>query len=181
MQYGVEHNPDNWHLYYDLGFVYFTDLKDYKKAAEVFARGAQVPDAHPFLKILAAQMATHAGDLATARMLWSATYETSQDPNIRQNAIEHLRDIQVDEDVTYLQAAVTRLGERTGHLPSSIMELILAEHLPVNPADPDGNSYLLTREDRVQVETPEDFPFITKGLPPGYKPPAQPKFHAQPL
>jgi hypothetical protein len=59
-------------------------------------------------------MATHAGDLATARMLWSATYETSQDPNIRQNAIEHLRDIQVDEDVTYLQAAVTRLGRAHG-------------------------------------------------------------------
>jgi hypothetical protein len=62
-----------------------------------------------------------------------------------------------------------------------MMELILAEHLPVIPADPDGNPYLLTPEGRVQVETPEDFPFITKVLPPGYKPPAQPKFHAQPL
>jgi hypothetical protein len=107
-------------------------------------------------------------------MLWSATYETSQDPNIRQNAIERLRDIQVDEDVTYLQAAVTRLGERTGHLPSSIMELILAEQLPV-PADPDGKSLLADPGRPVRVETPEDFPFITKGLPPGYKPPAQPK------
>ena len=30
MEYGIQHNPDNWHLYYDLGFVYYTELKDYK-------------------------------------------------------------------------------------------------------------------------------------------------------
>ena len=77
MEYGIEHNPDNWQLYYNLGFVYYTELKDYRKAAEVFERGSQVPNAHPFMKILAAQMAMHAGDFATARMLWSATYETS--------------------------------------------------------------------------------------------------------
>ena len=26
MQYGIQHNPDNWHLYYDLGFVYDMDF-----------------------------------------------------------------------------------------------------------------------------------------------------------
>ncbi len=36
MEYGIQHNPDNWQLYYDLGFVYYTELKDYKKAAESF-------------------------------------------------------------------------------------------------------------------------------------------------
>lgn len=36
MEFGIEHNPDNWRLYYNLGFVYYTDLKDYKKAGEVF-------------------------------------------------------------------------------------------------------------------------------------------------
>ncbi len=104
MEYGIEHNPDNWQLYYNLGFVYYTELKDYRNAAEVFERGSKVPNAHPFMKIMAAQMAAHAGDFATARMLWSATYETAQEANIRQNAVEHLRAIQVDEDVTNLEA-----------------------------------------------------------------------------
>ncbi len=116
MEYGIAHNPDNWQLYYNLGFVYYTELKDYKKAAEIFERGSKVPGAHPFMKILAAQMAEHAGDLATARLLWSATFETSREKNIRENALAHLRAISVDEDVTNLQAAVTRFGERTGRL-----------------------------------------------------------------
>ena len=67
-----------------------------------------------FLRVLAAQMADHAGDFDTARMLWSATYQNSQDKQIRANAVEHLRGLRVDEDVTHLQEAVTRFGQRTG-------------------------------------------------------------------
>jgi len=176
MKYGIEHNPDNWHLYYDLGFVYYTELKDYRNAAEAFERGSKVPDAHPFLKLMAARMAEHAGDFATARMLWSATYETSQDTNIRQNAIEHLRSLKVDEDVTNLQSLVTQFTAQTGRLPSSLSEVVAAEHVPAMPVDPDGNPYKLNWDGQVLVENPDDFPFITKGTPPGYTP-APPKFH----
>lgn len=179
MEYGIAHNPDNWQLYYDLGFVYYTELKDYKKAGEVFARGSEIAGAHPFMKVLAAQMAEHAGDFATARMLWTATYQSSSESNIQQNAIEHLRSIQVDEDVSHLQEGVTRFGERTGRLPFSMGELASAEHLPGTPLDPDGNPYILTPEGRVMVDHPENFPFVTKGLPPGYKPSALPKFHTK--
>lgn len=179
MDYGIAHNPDNWHLYYNLGFVYYTELHDYKKAADTFALGAQLPNAHPFMRIMAAQMAEHAGEYTTARMLWSATLETSREKNIQENALDHLRAIQVDEDVTNLQAAVTRFGERTGRLPASMEELATAEHLPGVPVDPDGNPYEMTSEGRIQIQKPDDFPFVTKGLPPGYKPSALPRFHSQ--
>jgi len=179
MEYGIAHNPDNWQLYYNLGFVYYTELKDYKKASEIFARGSELPNAHPFMKIMAAQMAEHAGDFMTARMLWSATFESSHEKNIQQNALEHLRALQVDEDVTNLQAAVSRFGERTGRLPATMTDLAAAERLPGIPSDPDGNAYQLTPEGRIQLEKPDDFPFVTKGLPPGYKPSALPKFHTK--
>jgi tetratricopeptide (TPR) repeat protein len=178
MEYGIQHNPGNWRLYYELGFVYYTELKNYKKAAEVFARGAEVPNAHPFMKVMAAQMAEHAGEFATARLLWSATYESSHDSSIRQNALEHLRAIKVEEDVTNLETAVTRFRERNGRLPAGIWELAAAEHLPGVPVDPDGHPYVLIPEGRVVVENPDDFNFLTTGMPPGYKPPVLPKFHA---
>ena len=170
MEYGIQNNPNEWHLYYDLGFVYHMDVKDYAKASQAFDRGSRVPGSHPFLKILAAQEAAHAGDFQTSRMLWTATYESNHDSLIRQNAIDHLRALKVDEDVTNLQAAVTRFGERTGRLPSSFSELLAAEGLRGVPVDPDGNPYRLTREGRILVESPDDFPFITKGTAPGYKP-----------
>ena len=177
LKYGIQHNPDNWHLYYDMGFVYYTELKDYKRAAQVFEQGSRVPDAHPFLKLLAAQMAEHASDYETARMLWTATYESSKESNIRQNAIEHLRSIRVDEEVTRLQEAVTRFEQRNGRLPATLWEVAAAEHLRGIPLDPDGNAYILSFDGQVQVAKPEDFPFITKGIPPDYKPSGPPKFH----
>jgi hypothetical protein len=76
-----------------------------------------------------------------------------------------------------LQALVTDFGERTGRLPASMEELAAAEHLRGVPADPDGNPYKLTREGRVLVDKPDEFPFITKGTPQGYKPSAKPTFH----
>jgi tetratricopeptide (TPR) repeat protein len=179
MKYGIQHNPDNWHLYYDLGFIYYTELKDYRRAGEVFDLGSKVPNAHPFLKLLAAQMAEHANDYETARMLWTATYESSSEANIRQNALEHLRSIRVDEEVSRLEQAAAKFTERNGRAPSSLWELAAAEHLPGIPVDPDGNPYELTLDGRVQVAKPEDFLFITKGLPPDYKP-GTPKFHTKP-
>jgi tetratricopeptide (TPR) repeat protein len=175
MEYGIQNNPDDWKLYYDLGFVYYMNLKDYKKASEAFARGSKVPDAHPFLRLLAAQMAEHAGEYDTSRMMWSATYQNTRDREIRANAVEHLRSLRVDEDVTHLQEAVTRFGERTGRLPASMTELVAAERLPGIPVDPDGNPYELTAEGRIEVRVPGDFSFATKGLPPGYQPVT--KFH----
>jgi tetratricopeptide (TPR) repeat protein len=175
LEYGIQKNPDTWKLYYDLGFVYYMELHDYKKAAETFERGSHVPNAHPFLKVMAAQMAQHAGEYETARMLWSATYQTAQDAQIKENAVEHLRALRVDEDIEHLQQAVTRFGERTGRLPASIAELASAEGLSGTPVDPDGHAYKLTPEGRVEIRTPDDFPFATKGLPPGYKP--SPKYH----
>jgi tetratricopeptide (TPR) repeat protein len=179
IEYGIQNNPNEWRLYYNLGFVYYMELKDYAKAAEAFERGSRVPNAHPFLKLFAAQMAQHAGEYETARTLWIATYQTTRDAHIRSNAVEHLRALKVDEDVTRLQSAVTRFGERTGRLPSSMSELALAERSQVIPLDPDGNPYKLTSQGRILVEHPDDFPFISKGIPPGYKPPP-PKFHVQP-
>jgi tetratricopeptide (TPR) repeat protein len=179
MEYGIQHNPDNWRLYYDLGFVYYTELHDYKRASEVFEQGSKVSSAHPFMKLLAAQMAEHAGDFMTARMLWSATFQTSNETNIRQNAMEHLRAIQVDEDVTHLQEAVARFAQNNGRPPASMAELVIAEQLPGTPVDPDGNPYQLSPDGRVLVQNPDDFPFITRGTPPGYKPPPVRKFHTK--
>ncbi len=175
MEYGIKNNPNDWKLYYDLGFVYYMNLKDYPKAADAFARGANVPNAHPFLRLLAAQMAEHAGEYETARMMWTATYQNSQDKQIRQNAVEHLRGLRADEDITQLQQAVTRFGERTGHLPASMSELITAEGLRGLPVDPLGHPYKFTPEGRIELSDPDYFPFATKGFPPGYKPPQ--KFH----
>ena len=138
MKYGIEHNPDQWRLYYNLGFLYYTEFKDYAKAADAFAQGATLPVTNAFMPILAARMAQHAGEFDTARMLWVTTYQSTKDAQIRQNAVEHLLALQVDEEVTRLEQVVEKYREQSGRLPASMGDLERAGFIRGTPADPKG-------------------------------------------
>jgi len=175
VEYGIHNNPDDWHLYYDLGFIYYMDLKDYSGAADAFRRGSQTPNAHPFLRILAAQMAEHGGDTQTARMLWSATFQTTHDDHVKANAASHLRALQVDQDVSDLERAVEIYRQRTGRLPASFVDMAAAGLLRGIPQDPLGQPYRLTSDGKVEVTDPDDLPFVENGLPASYVPPVVPK------
>ncbi len=169
---GIRNNPDNWKLYYELGFIYYNmEPREYAKAMEAFERGTKVPHAHPFLRVLAAQMAQHAGEIQTSRMLWQAAYATTQDNLIHRNAVDHLKALQVDEDVTVLEEVVAKYQQQTGRLPTSMSELERAGLLREILEDPTGRPYKLMADGRIEVQDPDRIPFITKGLPPGMESP----------
>ena len=172
-EYGIRNNPNDWRLYYNLGFIYYLELKDYSRAADAFARGSKVPNAHPFLKVMAAQIAQHAGESQMAKLLWMAAYQSTQDRDIRANAACHLRALVVGEDVTNLEKLASMYRESTGRWPSSFSELEAIGMLGGAPLDPLGQPYKLLPEGRVEVREPDRFPFIEKGAPLGYIPPSQ--------
>jgi tetratricopeptide (TPR) repeat protein len=173
VRHGIRNNPGDWHLYYDLAFIYY-DLKDYRNSADAFLRGSQLPGAHPFMKGLAAQMAEHGGDLDTARLMWTATLQNSHDALVRANAAAHLRAIQVDEDVTALERLVETYRQRTGHYPESFSEMVSAGLIRGIPIDPRQQPYRI-EDGKVVVSDPDDLPFIDKGVPKGYAPSGLPK------
>lgn len=169
VEHGIRANPNAWRLYYNLGFIYYFEKKDYAQAAQAFKRGSDAPGAHPFLKILAANMAQHAGDIEMARMLWTATLETNKDKLIRDNAVKHLRALKVDQDITALENIAQQYRNRTGRWPGSFGQLIAAKLLPGIPVDPLGNPYKLGAEGRFEVSDATALPFINKGYPAAYK------------
>jgi hypothetical protein len=174
-EYGIRNNPNEWKLYYQLGFIHYMELRDYAAAADAFARGSRVPNAHPWLKLMAAQMAEHAGDLQTARMMWTTMYQSTHDQSIKANAAAHLRALQVDEDISVLETLVARYRDRTGRSPSSFSDLAAAGFLRGMPVDPVGHPYRLMPDGQVVVRVPDDLPFLKRGVPPGYVPPVKPK------
>jgi tetratricopeptide (TPR) repeat protein len=167
---GIRANPNEWRLYYALGFIHYMERKDYTAAAAAFLEGSKVPNAHPWMKFLAAQMARRGGDLETARMMWTATYDTTQDNMIRQNAAEHLRALQAESDINELERIVELYRTKNGHPPASFRELIDAGMLLSIPRDPVGYPYLLKPGGEIEVRSPEKLPFLQKGLPQGYTP-----------
>jgi len=165
LQYGIAHNPDQWRLYYELGFLYYTEFKDYGKAASAFTAGAKLPITHEFMPVLAARMAQHAGEFDTARMLWYTTYQSSNQPDIQHNALEHLVALRVDEDVTHLEDVVEKYRQQFGHAPSRMSDLERAGFIRGTPVDPNGKPYKLMPDGSIEVQDPEMLFYITKGLP----------------
>ncbi|HET8824347.1 MAG TPA: tetratricopeptide repeat protein [Terriglobales bacterium] len=169
VEYGVRNNPDDWHLYYDLGFIYY-DQKNYAAAADAFDRGSKVPNAHPFLKIMAAQAAQHGGEVRTSQMLWESVYETTHDSYIRDNAKSHLVSLTADLQSEELERIAAAYRQRTGRNPASFVDLVRAGMLRGIPLDPTGTAYQLDDQGHVFVSQPADFPYSEKALPAGYVP-----------
>jgi len=165
MKYGIEHNPDNWRLYYNLGFLYYTEFKDYAKAADAFTAGAKLPVTNGFMPVLAARMAQHAGEFDTARMLWYTTYQSINDGAIRDNAVKHLAALRVDEDITHLEELVQKYRAQMKRQPESIADLERVGFIHGMPTDPNGKPYRLAPDGRIEVEDSELIPYITKGSP----------------
>ena len=166
---GIRENPDYWQLYYNLGWIEYSELKDYRKAADAFMRGSQVPGSSPALRVLAGIMAQRNSDSRTARFLWAQIYQTTDNQMVRNNALKRLAALQVDDDVTRLEQDLRAYQRASGHYPASWAELeARGWRGPVT--DPTGNPYRIMPDGRVEVQDPKALPFITKGLPPWFKP-----------
>ncbi|MGH9779136.1 MAG: tetratricopeptide repeat protein, partial [Candidatus Acidiferrales bacterium] len=151
LEKGIQHNPDYWRFWWDMGFVYYR-VKDYKNASEAFRKGAEHPDAAPWMRVMAAQVAAEGGDREKASILWTEVYNSTDQEAIRLNALKHLTGLKVDEDIEALQAEVQRFQKQNGRLPQSWQELIAAGMVRGFPLDPAGYPYGLAADGRVRLD-----------------------------
>lgn len=161
---GIQQNPGAWRLYYHLGYIYWLELHDSKRASEAFEKGSEVPGALPWMKVMAAYLAQNAGEAQAARYLWTNIYESSEDPSIRANARKRLIALRVDEEVEFLQQLLDRYKEQQGKYPASFGEMLQAGYIRRVPLDPLGLPYQI-RDGHIEVSRPDELPFISRGLP----------------
>jgi len=148
LQRAIARQPDNWRLYFNLGFVYALNLHDRQKAAEAFYRGSLRPNAHPALKVLAAAYLQGGNEQRLAWALWNDLYASSPDPLTRANAHDHIEAILAQNDVAHWQDVIRDYRHRTGHLPADWAAL----GLPAPPRDPEGRAYQLEPNGQVALD-----------------------------
>ncbi|HZQ92653.1 MAG TPA: hypothetical protein VFA60_12725 [Terriglobales bacterium] len=163
---GIQTNPGAWRLYYHLGYIQALELHDYSAAAHTFEQGSRLPGAQPWMKIMAAILAQHASERDLARLLWGKIYESTEDASIRRNAAQHLRALQVDDDVQRLEKIIDDFRSRFGRPLANWNELVATGFLRRIPTDPLGKPYRLAPDGHVYVQSPQDLPFIKYGRPP---------------
>ncbi len=142
IQRGIKANPDFWRFYEDLGFIYYFDMKDYKKASEAFLEGSKNPKALIWMRVMAAKIAAEGESYETSLFLWSDVYTTASDPQIKENAKVHLQLLKAHEDCRQLDLLADEYEKRFGHRPKRVSELVQAGMIRGVPVDPLGYTYV---------------------------------------
>ena len=159
---GIQTNPDYWRLYEDLGFIYYFDLKDYKKASDAFLEGSKKPNALLWMKVMAAKVAAEGESLETSVFLWKDIYNTASDPSVKKNALMHLQLLKVKEDCRQLDLLADEYAKRFGKRPARMGDLVQAGLLRGIPGDPLGFPYIFGEDEKAELNL--DSPLLEQQL-----------------
>jgi tetratricopeptide (TPR) repeat protein len=151
LERGIRANPQFWRFYEDLGFIYYFELKDYRKAAEAFLEGSKKPGAMIWMKAFAARISEKGETLETSVMLWSEIYNSASDPSIKKNAKIHLQLLRARADCEQLNKLAAEYKQRTGRFPDNVRDLVNVGLLPGLVADPVGVVYWFDLEGNAQI------------------------------
>jgi tetratricopeptide (TPR) repeat protein len=162
LERGIKANPEYWRFYEDLGFIYYFELKDYAKASAAFSEGSKNPDAQIWMKIMAARIAAEGESLQTSIFLWNEVYQTTKDPQVKENALVHLQLLGVEQDCKQLDALADEFQKRTGRRPTRIGELVQLGLLPSVPLDPAGFPYVFAPDGKAALNL--DSPLLEQQL-----------------
>jgi hypothetical protein len=151
IRHGIVNNPDYWRLWQDLGFIYYWNLKDYRRAAQAYLIGSRQPGALFFMKAMAAKILAQGGDPTTSYEIWMQLYRQAENEQLRQNAEIHLTAIQATIAMRQLDDLLARFQEASGHPAKSFEELAAAGWLRGIPLDPSGVPYRIGADGKVAL------------------------------
>lgn len=156
LEKGIRENPNEWRLYLDLAYIYWQAgntstgderVRSYAKAAEWYYKGAEVEGAPSWMKDLAGLMMMKGGSREAARAVYSA-FLTSDDENVRGQAIDRLKQVRSLDELDAINALLARYKAETGACPADLRVLapkLRAMNLTLDesamPLDPDGFAY----------------------------------------
>ena len=156
LEKGINENSNEWRLYQDLGYIYWQagnasaaqeQADNYEKAALWYEKGGKVPGARWWMRDLAGLMKIKGGSREAARAVYSS-YLTSDDQNIRGQAIDRLKQLRSLDEMDVINALLERYKEQTGACPPDLRVLaprLRSMNLTLNddamPSDPDGFAY----------------------------------------
>jgi Flp pilus assembly protein TadD len=109
---GIEANPRDGWLAFELGFLYYVRPggRDLRRAAAMFEQASHQPDAPPQAKRFAAFARQHAGDLSVAYELWASVRRDSPNRYLREIAEKEMARIREAMESGRREVAIQRLA-----------------------------------------------------------------------
>ncbi len=154
---GIADNPNEWRLYQHLGYIYWR-LGNFEKASEVYAEGAKIADAPPFMALMVAKMKSDGNSRDTARTIYEQMVAESSDTQIKDNAGSRLLELDSLDEQDAIRIALQNFKnkyDRCANRWQEIFPLLNNVKLPNskdfridkanNLADPTGVPYILDK------------------------------------
>jgi tetratricopeptide (TPR) repeat protein len=167
LERGLKANPEEWRLYYDLGYVYYFDMKDYPKASAAFYEGSKNPKALLWMKAMAAKIAAEGGSTETSNFLWQDVYNTTNDPLVKENALQHLQLLRAQEDCKQIDAVADEYQKRVGRRPVRMSDLVKSALFRGEPVDALGYPYVLSEDGKAEINPQSPLKEKQFSAPPG--------------
>lgn len=150
---GITANPASWRLHHHLGYIYW-QRREYAKASEIYAAGAQLPGAPAWMTAMSARLKADAGSRDAAREMYQRLGETSDDKTVKEMVVAHLMRLDSLEEREVITRARDEFRMRFGRCPTSWRELaplFRGARLRIDPAngtpvDPSGVAYRLSND-----------------------------------
>jgi tetratricopeptide (TPR) repeat protein len=79
LERGLQANPENWRLAFEVGFLHYVTLHDYATAARYFNRASRMAGSPDYVARFAAWSSQRAGDRAMAILLWKRVESTGNE------------------------------------------------------------------------------------------------------
>lgn len=156
---GIAENPNQWRLYHQLGYIYWT-LKNYEKAAEVYEQGAKIQNAPDWMKLMSVRMKAEGGSRETARAVYRQMFEQAGDEQIKETAALRLLQLNSFDEQDIIRQGLQNFQEQNNRCADNWKELfpfLRLQKLPdgknlrfapatLAPLDPTDVPYFLNRE-----------------------------------
>jgi len=91
---GIENNPDNWRLTFELGFLYYITGTDYKKAQQYFTLASRMPGANDRALRFAASAAAKGDDIFLSIKMWKHLAENTEEEFMKELAASYIRKLE---------------------------------------------------------------------------------------
>lgn len=157
LEKGMANNPQSYQLPLEGAFIYFLYVKDYEKAAELFAAAAEKPglgeNKRNAFRGMAALCHSRGGDRDLARQVWTYMLETSTSEGRKNFAIENLKRIETLDIEDSLTSLAVEFEKRTGRWPLGPKALVRAGMLSSIPDDPYEGRFVLLKGIRAAKST----------------------------
>jgi tetratricopeptide (TPR) repeat protein len=145
--------PDRWEYPFERGFIHQTITREYGEAGASYELAASKPGAPDLAMRLAGISFGKLGDRNTAREIWRALLEETDNALLVSLAERNLRNLDLEDGEERLTNAVGVYREETGDVPPTFGHLLQAGALDAVPVEPWGGRWLWVPENEEVLST----------------------------